>query len=58
MREAMIVTYYPDGTRVAEFDNPQRAGDAKAFLGGREPGQAADSALNPVVYREEEPAAR
>ena len=58
MREAMIVTFYPDGTRVAEFDNPQRAGNAKAFLGGREPGQPADSALNPVVYREQEPTAR
>jgi len=58
MREAMIVTFYPDGTRVAALDNPQRAGDAKAFLGGREPGQPADSELNPVVYREQEPAAR
>ena len=58
MREAMIVTFYPDGTRVAALDNPQRAGDAKVFLGGREPGQPADSALNPVVYRELAPTER
>jgi ectoine hydroxylase-related dioxygenase (phytanoyl-CoA dioxygenase family) len=50
MREAMIVTYYPDGTRVDALSNPSRVGDAKDFLGGRRPGELADSALNTRVY--------
>ena len=29
MREAMIVTYYPDGTRVDELSNPNRENDAR-----------------------------
>ena len=55
MREAMIVTFYPDGTRVGELNTPKRVGDAKVFLGGRESGQPADSELNTVVYRETRP---
>jgi ectoine hydroxylase-related dioxygenase (phytanoyl-CoA dioxygenase family) len=50
MREAMIVTYYPDGTRVDELSNPSRVGDAKDFLGGRRSGELADSELNTLVY--------
>lgn len=50
LREAMIVTYYPDGTRVDELSNDSRVGDAKTFLGGRQPGELADSELNTVVY--------
>lgn len=50
MREAMIVTYYPDGTRCDELTNPSRVNDAKVFLGGRQPGELADSELNTVVY--------
>lgn len=50
MREAMIVTYYPDGTRVGELDNPSRVNDAKVYLGGRKTGALADSELNTVVY--------
>ena len=53
MREAMIVTFYPDGTRVDELINPSRVNDAKVFLGGRIPGELADSELNEVVYRNE-----
>ncbi|MEM7031330.1 MAG: phytanoyl-CoA dioxygenase family protein [Chloroflexota bacterium] len=51
MREAMIVTYYPEGTRVGELLNPSRVNDAKVYLGGRKPGELADSALNTVVYQ-------
>ena len=51
MREAMIVTYYEDGTRVDELSNPSRVGDAEHFLGGRHTGEVADSDLNTVVYR-------
>jgi ectoine hydroxylase-related dioxygenase (phytanoyl-CoA dioxygenase family) len=50
MREAMIVTYYPDGTRVDELSNESRVGDAREFLGGRTTGELADSELNTVVY--------
>ena len=50
-REAMIVTYYPDGTRVDELSNPSRIGDAEKFLGGRSEGDLADSELNTIVYR-------
>lgn len=52
MREAMIVTFYPDGTRVDTLSNPSRVNDARVFLGGRKPGELADSELNTVVYRE------
>ena len=51
MREAMIVTFYPDGTRVSELDNPNREHDAQVFLGGKQPGELANSNLNTVVYR-------
>ncbi len=50
MREAMIITYFPDGTRVDELSNPSREGDAKHFLGGRAPGELADSDMNTLVY--------
>ncbi|MDE0529411.1 MAG: phytanoyl-CoA dioxygenase family protein [Truepera sp.] len=53
MREAMIVTYYPDGTRVDELSNPNRENDARVYLGGRRAGELADSELNTVVYRRE-----
>lgn len=49
-REAMIVTYYPDGTRVDELSNENRIGDAKTFLGGKQAGDLADSELNTLVY--------
>ena len=50
MREAMIVTFYPDGTCVDELSNDSRVGDARNFLGGRSPGELADSDMNTVVY--------
>lgn len=50
LREAMVVTYYPDGTRVDELTNKYRIKDAKEYLSGRRPGQLADSDLNPIVY--------
>ena len=51
MREAMIVTFYPDGTRVDALSNPSRVNDARVFLGGKQAGDLADSDLNTVVYR-------
>ena len=50
MREAMVVTYYPDGTRVDELSNPSRVADAEEFLGGRAEGELADSELNTIVF--------
>lgn len=50
LREAMVVTYYPDGTRIDSLTNKYRIKDAKEYLGGRRPGELADSDLNPIVY--------
>ncbi|QMW24418.1 phytanoyl-CoA dioxygenase family protein [Sandaracinobacteroides saxicola] len=51
LREAMIVTYFADGMRVAQPSNPHQEHDRIKFLGGREPGAIADSPLNPLVYQ-------
>ena len=51
MREAMIVTFYPDGTRVDTLGSPVRADNARLFLDGRTPGELADGDQNTVVYR-------
>ncbi len=50
MREAVVVTMYPDGTRVAPLLNDYRKSDAVQFLGGREVGQIADSDLNTILF--------
>ena len=50
MREAMIVSFFADGTRVGELYNPARVNDAKYFLGGKKTGELADSDLNSIVY--------
>ncbi len=49
-REAMVVTFFPDGTKLDELTNESRVNDAEQFLGGRRPGEIADSKLNPIVY--------
>lgn len=48
MREAVVVTMYPDGTRVGPLDNDFRRADAADYLGGRAEGELADSALNTI----------
>ena len=50
VREAAVVTFYPDGTRVDELTNEAREYDARVFLGGRRPGEPADGERNPVVW--------
>ena len=50
MREAVVVTMYPDGTRVAPLLNDYRKSDAVQFLGGREVGEVANSELNTILY--------
>ncbi len=51
MREAMIGTYYADGMRVMKPANSSQEGDRVRFLGGKEPGETADSELNTLAYR-------
>ncbi|HMO80312.1 MAG TPA: phytanoyl-CoA dioxygenase family protein [Pyrinomonadaceae bacterium] len=49
MREIMTVIYFPDGTRILEPANTHQRADLSAFLGGRLPGDLADSDQNPVL---------
>ena len=51
MREAMIGTYYADTMRVMTPVNPSQEGDRVRFLGGKLPGELADSELNTRAYR-------
>ena len=50
LREAMVVTFYPDGTHVDALTNDYRAKDARLFLGGRQPGERADDPGNALVW--------
>jgi ectoine hydroxylase-related dioxygenase (phytanoyl-CoA dioxygenase family) len=50
-REAMIVTMFADGMKVATPSNPSQENDRVKYLGGRAPGQLADSDLNTLLYR-------
>ena len=50
LREAMIVTWFADGMRVAPPANRHQENDRLRFLAGREPGELADSERNPLVY--------
>jgi len=51
VREAMIVTYYADGSRVGTLDTKDRKGDAELFLGGKKEGEIADHSMNTIVYQ-------
>ena len=48
-REVMTIIYFADGAVVAEPQNANQLADLEAFLGGRRPGQLADSEQNPLV---------
>lgn len=50
-REVMVVTYYPDGTKVRKLDNKSRLNDAKIFLGDKKEGEIADHPINSIVYK-------
>jgi len=52
VREVMVVTYYPDGTRVGKLDNEARLNDAKQFLGNKKEGEIADHPINTIVYHQ------
>jgi len=49
-REVMAVIYYADGTTVLEPDNHHRKVDMEVFLPGAQPGEKAESPLNPLIY--------
>ena len=51
IREAMVVTYYADGSRVGKLDTKDRKGDAELFLGGKKAGEIADHPMNTIVYK-------
>ena len=51
IREAMVVTYYADGSRVGKLDTKDRKGDAELFLGGKKAGEIADHPMNKIVYQ-------
>ena len=47
----MIGTYFADGMRVMTPTNPSQENDRVKFLGGKLPGELADSELNTLVYK-------
>lgn len=49
IRKVMTVIYIPDGTRIAKPANQHQQADLGAFLGGRRPGELADSEMNPIM---------
>jgi ectoine hydroxylase-related dioxygenase (phytanoyl-CoA dioxygenase family) len=51
LREAMIVTMFANGMRVAKPSNPSQENDRIKYLGGRAPGELADSDLNTLIYQ-------
>lgn len=51
IREAMVVTYYADGSRVGKLETKDRKGDAELFLGGKKAGKIADHPMNTIVYK-------
>lgn len=51
IREAMVVTYYADGSRVGKLDTKDRKGDAELFLGNKKEGELANDPMNTIVYK-------
>lgn len=49
LREVMTVIYFADGARVAVPRNDNQVADLEAWLGGRKPGDIADSEMNPAL---------
>ena len=50
MREVMTIIYYADGARVVEPAHRFQEFDMKMWLGGRQPGDLADSDRNPRLW--------
>jgi ectoine hydroxylase-related dioxygenase (phytanoyl-CoA dioxygenase family) len=49
MREVMTIIYFADGAHVTQPDHENRKQDLKLWLPGLQPGDVANSELNPVV---------
>ena len=50
MREAFIISYYEDGTKISKLDNPSKINDSKLYLGGKKFGEIANHSINKIVY--------
>jgi ectoine hydroxylase-related dioxygenase (phytanoyl-CoA dioxygenase family) len=49
-REATVLLYYPDGTRLIAQNSPIVEDAGRHHLGGRSAGEVADSEINPIVF--------
>ena len=49
MREVMTIIYFADGARVTKPNSTHQQADLDAWLGGKQPGEVADSELNPIM---------
>jgi len=49
MREVMTIIYFPDETKILTPDHNWRQKDLEAWLGGKKPGEYADSLMNPII---------
>ncbi len=50
VRPVMTIIWFADGARVTEPTGPQQRFDLEAWLGGRNPGEIADSSENPLLW--------
>jgi ectoine hydroxylase-related dioxygenase (phytanoyl-CoA dioxygenase family) len=53
VREVLTTIYYANGTRIKEPENEFQKTDMEVFHPGLKPGEIAASALNPVLYADE-----
>ncbi len=51
VRAVMTIIYMEDGIRLSEFKNEAHPNDRDAFLPGLEPGDIAQTELNPLIYK-------
>lgn len=49
MREVITIIYFADGAKITQPQNEHQHADLEAWLGGKLPGESADSYLNPVL---------
>jgi ectoine hydroxylase-related dioxygenase (phytanoyl-CoA dioxygenase family) len=52
MREVMTIIYFADGARVTEPNSVHQHADLQTWLGGKLPGEVANSDLNPIVNQD------
>lgn len=50
LREALAVTFYPDGTEILEPDNSFRRQHLRLFFPDKKPGDLAEGEFNPVLF--------